>query len=194
MSKRLIIPLGLLGLVPLLMVLAACSADRSSVPVAMAAPNVFSGPVNGGCYLDTITTCRLHIDRWQPIGIDANQKLEGFRLAALPGESATGSILYDFRTDVSNPPGGSYLPSLVKQDFVAACGTTYRLVLLAKDSGDASYEEVGRTEAFSCPAAATPTPTATPTATSTAGPSPTPTVTGTPAPGWDLRLPVIVRE
>lgn len=192
MTRRTLFPLSLMGLVVLVLALAACSADRPTVPVALAAPNVFSGPVNGGCYLDTITTCRLHIDRWQPIGIAANQKLEGFRLVALPGEAATGMILYDFRTDVSNPPSGTYLPSLVKQDFAAQCSTTYRLVLLAKDSGDASYKEVGRTDDFQCPAAATPTPTATPTATATAGPSPTPTVTGTPAPGWNLRLPVIV--
>ena len=31
--------------------------------------------------------------------------------------SNSGALLYDFRSDVSNPPGGSYLPSLVKQDF-----------------------------------------------------------------------------
>lgn len=190
MTRRTTLPLSLMGLVVLLLVLAACSAGRPAVPVALAAPNVFSGPVNGGCYLDTITTCRIHIDRWQPIVTDQAQRLIGFRLMAFPEGLGTGSILYDFRTDVSNPPGGSYLPSLVRKDFAAQCSLTYTLSLRAKDSGDLDFEEVGRTTTFQCPAAATPTPTA----TATAGPSPTPTVTGTPAPGWDLRLPVIVGE
>lgn len=119
--------------------------------VALAAPNVFAGPVNGGCYLATATTCRIHVDNWQPITSDAGRVLRGFRLSA--GANGTETLLYDFRTDVSNPPAGSYLPSLVRQDFAARCDTTYRLTLHAQDSGDSAYELVGHTSEFQCPAA-----------------------------------------
>ena len=160
-----------------LILLVACSAQTAVVPRAVAAPNVFSGPVNGGCYLDTTTTCRIHVDRWQPIVTDPGQKLLAFRLLAVPGDVATGSTLYDFRTDVSNPPTGSYLPSLVKKDFAAQCGATYSLSLRAKDSADLDFEEIGRTNEFRCPTAAVATPT------------PTPTLEPTPELAWQLYLP-----
>ncbi|MBP8948851.1 MAG: hypothetical protein KBG73_08415 [Candidatus Promineofilum sp.] len=124
-----------------------------SAPV-VAAPNVFSGPVNGGCYLQTMTTCAIHVDNWQPIVPDAGQTLAGFQLAAQASGAAGRTLLYDFRTDVSNPPTTGYTPSLVKRDFAARCDTTYHLLLSARDSGDLSFEEVGRTTEFTCPAAA----------------------------------------
>jgi hypothetical protein len=176
------------GMLPVLMVLVACTANAPSGQVVLAAPHVFSGPVNGGCYLDTITTCRLHIDNWQPIVTDPNTSLVGFRLEAYRSGAPAGMILYDFRTDVSNPPGNSYLPSLAKKDFAAVCGTSYQLSLTAKDSGDLSFEEIGRTNAFSCPAAATPTPITMPTATITPG------ATIPPSAGWKLLLPITFKE
>lgn len=168
MTRRLFLSLSILGLLPLLLALIACSAEGPTVQSVSAAPNVFSGPVNGGCYLDTITTCRIHVDNWQPINVDAGQKLEAFQLLAVPGGLANGSLLYDFRTDVANPPG-SYLPSLVKGDFAAHCGLSYHLSLHAKDTGDLDFEEVGRTNEFQCPVAAT-----------------------VPVPGWRLYLPLIL--
>jgi hypothetical protein len=178
MPKRLLPALIILGLFAGLLLLAARPAKKAAVPVVSAAPNVFSGPVNGGCYLDTVTTCQIHIDNWQPILTDAGAVLNGFRLVGVQDGSASGAVLYDFRTDVSNPPSGSYLPSLVKKDFSAQCGTTYHLSLLAKDSGDLDFEEVGRTAQFQCPAAPTPTPSP----TSTPSPTPTPSPTATPSP------------
>lgn len=119
----------------------------------LAAPNIFSGPVNGGCYLQTVTTCAIHVDSWQPVVTDAGRALVGFQLAAQAQGASGSAVLYDFRTDVSNPPIGSYLPSLVKQDFAAQCGVSYHLTLRAQDSGDLSFEETGHTEVFACPAA-----------------------------------------
>jgi hypothetical protein len=183
----------LLGLLLAQLALAGCAMPRTTVPRVLAAPHAFSGPVNGGCYLATLTTCRIHIDRWQPIVTDQGQKLVGFQLSAVPVGSNSSSLLYDFRSDVSNPPAGSYLPSLVKKDFAAQCSVTYELALYAKDSADLDFEAVGRTNEFQCPAAATPTPP--PTATS--GPTPIATVsphaspTATTLPGWQNYLPVI---
>ena len=134
--------LTLLGAVVLLFVW----QQPSQPPAAIAAPNVFGGPVNGGCYLDTPISCKLHIDAWQPLQISPGEKLLAFQL------QATGHTLYDFRTDVSNPPSGSYLPSLVKQDFAITCGETYVLSLLAQDTGDANLLTLGQTNAFTCPA------------------------------------------
>ena len=130
---------------------------RQLQPAAVvAAPNVFGGLVNGGCYLVTATTCKVHVDAWQPIPISQGEQLVAFQLRA------TGQNLYDFRTDVSNPPTGSYLPSLVRQDFAITCGESYVLTLLAQDTGDASLTVVGQTNAFTCPAAATRTATPSP--------------------------------
>ncbi len=212
MARDLRSALGLLGL--MLLLLPACANGGAGVPSAMAAPNVFSGPVNGGCYLESITSCRIHIDAWQPIVTDTGTKLIGFQLLAFQEGALSGQPIYDFRTDVSNPPLGSYVPSLVKKDFAAQCGVTYHLALQAKDSGDPAFEEVGQTTSFQCPAAATPTasptptatpevtpnatsevtPTATPEVTPNATPEVTPTTTPevTPTPGWELKLPVVI--
>lgn len=127
-------------------------ARRPPAREALAAPNVFSGPVNGGCYLETPASCRIHVDNWQPIVPDTGRVLRGFQLVA-QADGAAEAMLYDFRTDVSNPPSSSYRPSLVKQDFAARCGVTYHLALKAQDSDDLSPEEVGRTTQFLCPAA-----------------------------------------
>jgi hypothetical protein len=188
-GKRFLLLLFLVGVMAT--ALSACATAGPAVPSALAAPNVFSGPINGGCYLDTPMSCRLHIDKWQPITSDAGQQLVGFQLLAVPAGSGSGALLYDFRSDVSNPPGGSYLPSLVKQGFAAQCGMSYELSLRAKDTGDLDFEEVGRTNVFQCPEAATPTATvpATPEATATATPTATPP--GTAVPGWESYLPFV---
>ena len=44
----------------------------------------FSGSINGGCCQDSITTCHLHIDHWQPLVPDVGMKLAGFQLLSLP--------------------------------------------------------------------------------------------------------------
>lgn len=152
--KRMFAPLSMLGLLALLL-LSACAAPGPAVPAVLAAPNAFSGPVSGGCYLTTLTTCRIQVDQWQPIDTDPGQKLLGFQLWALPAGAPLGSPLYDFRSDISNPPLGSYLPSSVRQGFAAQCGAAYQVSLRAKDSGDLDFEEVGRTNTFHCPAART---------------------------------------
>ena len=184
-------------------------------PGVLAAPNAFSGPVNGGCYLETPVECRIHIDGWQPIVTDPGQKLVGFQLSALRQDQAAMTLLHDFRTDVSNPPGGAYPPSLVRQDYAAECGTTYVLMMSVKDSGDLGFEQVGQTTAFTCPAAATPTATVTayshsnPTvgdssatpppqhagSTVTITPTATATLSSTPAaPDWLVFLPAVRGE
>lgn len=153
---------------------------ETAAPVALAAPNAFTGPVNGGCYLRTEIECGIHVDNWQPLVVDQGLKIDAFRLGALRDGNQNFSTLYDFRTDVSNPPTGNYLPSLVRRDFAAACGATYQVRVMVSVVGDNSFKEVGRTNQFTCPEAATPTPTNTPTSTPTNTPTNTPTATATP--------------
>lgn len=149
-------------------------------PAVVAAPGGFGGPVAGGCYLRAPTECAVRVDRWEPIAIDAGQSLAAVQLrAARPGQQQPVVVLHDFRTDVSNPPRGSYGLSPARRDYAAVCGATYRLSVWARDSDDAAFVELGQTNDFTCPAAATPTPTRTPTPTHTPTTTATRTPTGT---------------
>lgn len=192
------------GLAAALATVAAVVVLRPApAPPALAAPSAFTGPVNGGCYTITLTTCALHVDAWQPIGIDPGHTLDGFQLA-LVGSNQTSMTLYDFHSDVSNPPGNNYRPSLVRKDFPAQCGGSYYVALNVWQSDASSYVEAGRTNEFQCPAAlatATPTPTSTPTvtpmptATATLAITPTATTTAMPTgtvepPGESAYLPI----
>ena len=126
--------------------------EQPTAPRPALALSEFTGPVNGGCYAQLDTRCTIRVDAWQPIAVTAGQKLKGFQL------QANGLPLYNFRTDVSNPPAGAYLPSPVKIDFGVRCGATYSLTLLAEETGGGGLTPVGSTGAFTCPLLATPTP------------------------------------
>lgn len=126
---------------------------RPPAKVVLAAPNSFSGPVNGGCYLATPTTCRIHVDSWSLISNDSNEILRGFQLSAQAGGATDETLLYAFSTDVSNPPRGTYQPSPVRRDFAARCDVVYQLTLRVQGSGDPAPVEAGRTNEFACPAA-----------------------------------------
>lgn len=122
-------------------------------PVALAAPSAFSGPVNGGCYQRTAFKCAIHIDAWQPVTVDPNVAIDSIRLGALRDGAGRFWNLYDFSTDISNPPRTSYRPSLVRQDFAIECGKSYQLRVMVSVEGIDTYTEVGRTNRFMCPAA-----------------------------------------
>jgi hypothetical protein len=112
-----------------------------------AAPLVFASPINGGCYIAAPNQCYLHVDPFN-INIASGKKLVSFQL------QSNGVPVYDFRTDVSNPPpasGMTYSPSLVMQDFAAVCGRTYTINVVGKDSGDTNSLNMGLTGAFTCP-------------------------------------------
>jgi hypothetical protein len=68
---------------------------------------------------------------------------------------ANGQVVYDFRTDVSNPPpagGSAYTLSQVALDFAATCGKTYTINVLGKSNTDANPLNMGQTAQFTCPA------------------------------------------
>ena len=110
-------------------------------------PAGFASPINGGCYIANANNCKIHID---PFVININDgggaRLQQFTLYA------NGKPIYDFRTDVSNPPGVDYSPSPVMLDFAAECGKKYVVNMIAKDTSDANPLNYGQTTEFTCPA------------------------------------------
>jgi hypothetical protein len=122
-----------------------------------AAPQVFSSPINASCIQVGPSECKLHVDPFT-INVLPGQRLEAFQLLA------NSSPIYDFRTDISNPPSGNYSPSAVRLEFAAACGATYTINLLARDSGDTNFLNAGQVQDVICPVGEpTPTPLPTPT-------------------------------
>lgn len=108
----------------------------------------FASPINGGCYIVRSNDCRIHIDPFViNINDGAGARLIRFELFA------NGSLVYSFRTDVSNPPGSDYYASMPAQDFGARCGETYYVNLVAQDTTDANPLNYGQTTEFTCPSA-----------------------------------------
>jgi len=151
MKRRMVIVLIVVLLLPAVAAgLRGLDLQRvTAAPDSLAAPNSpagFASPINGGCYIAAPDVCKIHID---PFTININDgggaHLEKFTLYA------NGSPIYDFRTDVSNPPNVDYSPSLVMQDFAAQCGETYYVNMVAKDSTDANPLNYGQTKEFTCP-------------------------------------------
>lgn len=141
MRTRLLLLTLLLGVLGLS---AGSSPALAPGATAWAEPLVFASPINAGCVQLTPSVCKLHVDPFT-IQTGSGQRLAAFQLRA------NGQLLYDFRTDVSNPPLGNYTASAVRLDFAATCGQTYTVNLLARDSGDASFLNAGQVENISCP-------------------------------------------
>jgi hypothetical protein len=143
MGKRSVLILA--GLV--LAGIAAAAVGLGFRSSARAAPEVYSSPINGGCYISAPNECKLHVD---PFTININDTpgttLVEFQL------QANGQTVYHFRTDVSNPPAADYTPSLVALDFAATCGESYSMNILGRDSLDANLLNMGQTAEFTCPA------------------------------------------
>ncbi len=142
---------------------------RETAAPVLAGPQAFAGPVSGGCYLATAQSCRVRVDSWRPLVVEPGQAIDAVRLDAWRDGAAQLSPLYDLATSVANPPVGSYQPSRVRQDFAAKCGATYELRVLVSTTSDPAYTETGRTNRFTCPAAA-------------------------PLPGGDVYLPAVLEQ
>jgi hypothetical protein len=118
------------------------------------APAGFASPINGGCYIAGPNDCRIHVD---PFVININDG--GGAKLILAQIYANGALVYDFRTDVSNPPGTDYYMATPALDFGARCGETFYVNLIAQDTTDANPLNYGQTAEFTCPAGV---PTGTP--------------------------------
>lgn len=126
----------------------ALAAKQRDAAAAPDTPAGFASPINGGCYIAAPSSCKIHIDPFViNINDGAGAKLQQFTLYA------NGMPIYDFRTDVSNPPGVDYSPSLVMRDFAAQCGESYVVNMIAKDTSDENPLNYGQTTEFTCPSA-----------------------------------------
>lgn len=147
MNRRIVIALIAALLLPAVLGgLRAAELQRAAA--APGSPSGFASPINGGCYIAAADVCKIHIDPFMiNINDAAGAQLQQFTLYA------NGQPIYDFRTDVSNPPNYDYWPSLVMEDFAARCGESYVVNLVAKDTTDVNPLNYGQTTAFTCPSA-----------------------------------------
>lgn len=109
-----------------------------------AASRVFASPIHGGCYITATNQCKIHVEPFT-IQVNSGASLKFFQVLA------NGKLLYDFKPDASNPPIGDFTPSQVALDFAAACGQTYKLTLVGRDSVDTNPYTLGQTDQFICP-------------------------------------------
>jgi len=122
---------------------------------AEGAVDLFASPVQAGCYLVKRDRCKIHVDPFA-INFAGGQKLVFFQLVTIQAGTGIQRVIYDFRTDVSNPvpfSGDTYTPSLVAKDYAVTCGNTYSLSLQGQGTGDVSPLNLGMTGKFTCPAA-----------------------------------------
>lgn len=147
MKSRILIFLGVL------LALAAAFFFFSHSKQAMADTEIFASPIQAGCYIAARNDCRLHVDPFT-INIATSSKLVLFKLVVIEMPGGTQTMIYDFRTDQSNPApslGTTYSPSLVAQDFAATCGRSYEISLQGQDTSSPSIFNLGLTNVFTCP-------------------------------------------
>lgn len=146
--------LSIFGFILAIAVLAAAVIVVFPGKPAIAAPDIYASPVQGGCYVSGPSECRLHVDPFT-INLTATKKLVRFQLVAIQGGTGIQTTIYDFRPDLSNPAplsGSTYTPTLVAQDFAATCGKSYSISLQGQDTGDTNMFNLGLTDQFTCPA------------------------------------------
>lgn len=133
-----------LGVLGVLIAAALIPLGRPQPTRAAPELTVYASPIQAGCYLATRSTCKIRVDPFT-IYKSTGVGLVGFQLRA------NGNLIYDFKTDVSNPPAGNYTPSKVKLDFAATCGKTYTINLVARDTDNRDYLNLGQAENVVCP-------------------------------------------
>jgi hypothetical protein len=153
MRRRFLLPAVLLILILALAALAAWPLFQQRYRVS-AAPAIYASPIQAGCYIAAPNDCRLHVEPFT-INLASGAKLVFFQLLADPSD-ANATVIYDFKPDLSNPvpfSGSTFSPSLVAQDYAAACGKTYSLYLIGRDTLDPNPYVLGGTGEFTCPVA-----------------------------------------
>jgi len=119
-----------------------------------ASVDIFASPVQAGCYIAAVNDCRIHVEPFT-INLNTSSKLVKFLLVAVRLPGGVQTTIYDWRPDQSNPApalGATYSPSLVAQDFAAACGKSYEISLQGQDTLDGgSTFSLGLTNQFTCP-------------------------------------------
>ena len=127
------------------LVLSILPGRGPEVTAAQEAPEIKISAVHGGCYIAGPNQCKIHVEPFK-LSTNTSKTLVAFQVLA------NRSVIYDFRTDLSNPPAtGDFMPSLVTQDFAATCGKPYTLNLYGRDSGDSQIYNLAQSGVFTCP-------------------------------------------
>lgn len=143
MKKR----IAVLAICLLILLLVGVFVSEPRVTTAQTLDSVYASPINGGCYIAGPNQCKIHIDPFT-INMDntPGSALKQFTI------SANGVLVYDFRTDVSNPPYiVDYAPSQVALDFAATCGVTYTINLAARAADNPNLLNAGVIQNVICP-------------------------------------------
>lgn len=126
----------LLGVVILL-------AVRANQTKAANLLTIYASPINAGCYITAPNQCKIHVD---PFVINKDTALAEYRI------TVGAQSVYNFSTDLSNPPVGStYAPSLVALDFAATCGSSYTISLQGRVIDNVNFYNLGSTRTVTCP-------------------------------------------
>jgi len=149
--------LGRAGAVVLALLLLGLGSGRP----AAAGQELRASPLAAGCYIVRPERCKIHVDPFT-LYAGGGKTLARFQLTAARTDGAPASVIYDFGAAADEneraaegggrgKPGG-YTPSLVAQDFAAACGASYSVGLRAALGGDeGELSELGATATFTCP-------------------------------------------
>lgn len=113
----------------------ACTHAQAAQPSA----------IDAGCYATSDQRCYVRATPFVVV-TDFGQPLRRVQLRF------NDVVVYDFATDVSNPPSGVYALSAIALDFAARCGETYVVTLAAQDGNDLGIGVVGQTQPITCPA------------------------------------------
>lgn len=129
--------------------LCACAASAALATAALAPGAAVAaaagGPIQAACFA-TRGGCRIQVAPFQ-IDIAPGQHLERYEVRV------GGVRVYDFRTDVSNPPSFSYWATMPERGFAARCARSYVVSAAAQDSGDRALQALGATAEIECPVA-----------------------------------------
>jgi len=80
-------------------------------------PAVYSSPINGGCVQVMPSVCKLHLDLFT-IQVAPDHTLQAFQLFA------NGSLIYDYRTDVSKRLSGNNPRSWQRAPLSCRCAAS----------------------------------------------------------------------
>ena len=156
MRTPILIVIGIVAVVVALLIVGPLldrHSQANAAPSVSNEPEIYASPVHAGCYIAGPSDCRIHVEPFT-INIATSKKLVYFALIAIQFPGGAQTRIYDWRPDQSNPApssGTTYTPSLVAQDFAAACSKTYEISLQGQDTGDANGYNLGLTAQFTCP-------------------------------------------
>lgn len=123
--------------------LAAAACVLVLIAASSAQAVVTSSPFAAACFAAR-RGCRVTVDPFT-LQVPPGQHLARFQIGL------GTSTVYDFHTDRSNPPSGSYTPTMPRLGFAARCSASATARLSAQDTGDGAPVILAETTSIVCP-------------------------------------------